>query len=60
MWALADRFWDDAEGRVIPAPVQAHARRHDSLIGQYLVADPRFDATASLLAHRKRPLADPA
>jgi hypothetical protein len=60
MWALADRFWDDAEGRVIPAPVQAHARRHDSLVGQYLVADPRFDATASLLAHRKRPLADPA
>jgi CubicO group peptidase (beta-lactamase class C family) len=56
MWALADRFWDDAEGRVIPAPVQPHARRHDSLIGQYLVADPKFDATASLLANRRRPL----
>jgi hypothetical protein len=56
MWALADRFWDDAEGRVIPAPVPPPARRHDSLVAQYFVADPRFDASASILAHRKRPL----
>lgn len=52
MWALADRFWDAAEGRVIPEPVRPRARRHDSLIGQYLVADPRFDASASVVAHR--------
>ena len=54
MWALADRFWDDAEGRVIPEPVHPPTRRHDSLIAQYLVADPRFDASASIVAHRKR------
>jgi hypothetical protein len=53
MWALADRFWDAAEGRVIPEPVHPRAHRHDSLIAQYLVADPRFDASASLVAHRK-------
>jgi hypothetical protein len=56
MWALADRFWDAAEGRVIPEPVhQHHVRRHDSLIAQYLVADPRFDASASIVSHRRRP-----
>ena len=27
---------------------------HDSLIGQYLVADPKFDADATLLEHRHR------
>lgn len=55
MWALADRFWDAAEGRVIPEPVHPRARRHDSLLAQYLVADPRFDASASIVAHRKGP-----
>ena len=53
MWALADRFWDAAEGRVIPEPVHPRPRRHDSLIAQYLVADPRFDASASIVSHRK-------
>jgi hypothetical protein len=52
MWALADRFWDAAEGRVIPEPVHPRPHRHDSLIAQYLVADPRFDASASLVSHR--------
>ena len=56
MWAVADRFWDAAEGRVIPEPVRPPARRHDSLIAQYLVADPRFDASASIVSHRKSPL----
>jgi hypothetical protein len=56
VWALADRVWDDAEGRVIPEPVHPPTRRHDSLIAQYLVADPRFDASASIVAPRHRPL----
>jgi hypothetical protein len=56
MWAVADRIWDDAEGRVIPEPVHAAARRHDSLIAQYLVGDPRFDPSASIVAPRRRPL----
>jgi len=51
MWALADRFWDTAEGRVIPAPVRPAPHRHDSLVAQYLVADPRFDAHAALIEH---------
>jgi hypothetical protein len=52
LWARADAFWDAAEGRVIPAPVRPAARRHDSLVAQYVVADPRFDDHARLLEHR--------
>jgi hypothetical protein len=52
IWALADRFWDAAEGRVIPEPVHPAPHRHDSLMGQYLVADPKFDAEATVLDHR--------
>ena len=51
IWALADRFWDAAEGRVIPEPVRPSPHRHDSLLGQYLVADPKFDADATILDH---------
>ena len=54
MWALADRFWDAAEGRVIPAPVRPPVHRHDSLMAQYLVADPKFDADATIVEHHKR------
>jgi hypothetical protein len=54
LWAMADRFWDAAEGRTIPQPVRPLPRRHDSLLWQYLVADPRFDATATLLQRRER------
>jgi hypothetical protein len=54
MWALADRFWDTAEGRVIPEPVHPAPHRHDSLMAQYLVADPRFDADATIMDHRHR------
>jgi hypothetical protein len=55
MWSLADRFWDSAEGRVIPEPVHPHAHRHDSLLAQYLVADPKFDASATIVEHHKQP-----
>jgi hypothetical protein len=51
IWALADRIWDAAEGRVIPAPVRPRPHRHDSLMGQYLVADPKFDADATIVEH---------
>ena len=54
MWALADRFWDSAEGRVIPEPVHPRPHRHDSLLAQYLVADPKFDADAPIMEHRHR------
>ena len=39
LWALADRFWDAAEGRVIPEPVRPHPHpeKHDSLIAQYVL-----------------------
>ena len=52
--ALADRFWDAAEGRVIPEPVRPRPHKHDSLMAQYLVADPKFDDHASLLEHHHR------
>lgn len=54
-WALADRFWDTAEGRVVPDPVRPHPHEHahDSLMAQYVMGEPRFDATAPLLTHRR-------
>ena len=54
IWALADRFWDAAEGRVIPDPVHPAPHRHDSLLAQYLVADPKFDTDATIVEHRHR------
>jgi hypothetical protein len=54
MWAWADRLWDAAEGRVIPDPVAPPHHRHDSLLAQYLVADPKFDADATIVEHRHR------
>ena len=54
LWAVADRFWDRAEGRVIPEPVHPVPHRHDSLLAQYLVGDPHFDNDASVIAHRHR------
>lgn len=53
IWSLADRFWDAAEGRVIPDPVRPQPRTHDSLLAQYLVADPKFDARATLVEHHR-------
>ena len=52
VWAWADRFWDSAEGRVIPEPVRPRHHHHDSLLAQYLVADPKFDADATIVEHR--------
>ena len=52
VWAFADRVWDSAEGRVIPEPVRPRPHRHDSLLAQYLVADPKFDADATIVEHR--------
>lgn len=54
IWAVADRFWDTAEGRVIPDPVRPAPHTHDSLMAQYFVADPKFDDHASLLEHHHR------
>ena len=54
VWALADRFWDLAEGRDIGEPVPPKPHTHDSLLAQYLVADPKFDDHASILEHRHR------
>lgn len=38
----ADHFWDSVEGRMVPEPVRAPKRR-PGLVGQYFLADPRFD-----------------
>jgi hypothetical protein len=58
MWSLADRFWDSAEGRVIPAPVKPAPHRHDSLLAQYLVADPKFDSQATIVEHHHKGASD--
>ena len=54
VWAVADRFWDLAEGRDIGEPVPPKPHTHDSLLAQYLVADPMFDDHATILEHRHR------
>lgn len=54
LWAVADRFWDGAQGRMVPEPKRPPHHSHDSLIAQYLVADPHFDGTAVLMEHRHR------
>lgn len=55
IWSLADRFWDTAEGRVVPKPVPPHPKdhSHDSLIRQYLTAEPLFDASAPVIGPRR-------
>jgi hypothetical protein len=39
---VADSFWDAVEGRYVPEP-ERPAKKEPGLIGQYLLADPRFD-----------------
>jgi hypothetical protein len=53
VWALADRFWDTAEGREIPPPVRPKPKDHsnDSLMSQYLVGEPRMNAEAPIVTH---------
>ncbi|WP_028656226.1 hypothetical protein [Nocardioides sp. J54] len=40
-----DRFWDTAEGRMVPEPVHPHRSREGRLT-QYLLADPHVDPPA--------------
>ena len=42
LWAKADRFWDAAEGRIVPEPEHPH-HKPPGLLAQYVLADPRFD-----------------
>jgi hypothetical protein len=37
-----DRFWDTAEGRMVPEPVRHHERSDDGPLTQYLLADPHL------------------
>jgi hypothetical protein len=37
-----DRFWDAAEGRMVPEPVHPHHRDDDGRLAQYLLADPHL------------------
>ena len=37
-----DRFWDAAEGRMVPEPVRHHDRAHQGRLTQYLLADPHL------------------
>lgn len=54
MWSVADRFWDSAEGRVIPEPVRPREHHGDSLMAQYLLGAPHFDDKADVFEHRHR------
>ena len=40
-----DRFWDTAEGRMVPEPVRHHDRAHQGKLTQYLLADPTSTRT---------------
>jgi len=37
-----DRFWDMAEGRMMPEPIRHHDRDHDGRVTQYFLADPHL------------------
>ncbi|HWJ81835.1 MAG TPA: hypothetical protein VNS55_06330 [Nocardioides sp.] len=37
-----DRFWDQAEGRMIPEPVRVHDHQRDGRLTQYLLAQSRL------------------
>jgi hypothetical protein len=37
-----DRFWDAAEGRMVPEPLHHHERSLDGRLTQYLLADPHL------------------
>jgi len=39
MATTVDRFWDNAQGRVIPEPRHPHDHSHDGLMTHYLLAD---------------------
>lgn len=56
VWAVADRFWDTTEDRMVPQPVRPPSREHahDSLMAQYLVGEPHFDADAPVFARHGR------
>lgn len=56
VWAVADRFWDTTEDRMVPPPVRPPSKEHDhdSLLAQYLIGEPRFDPDAPVVAHRRR------
>lgn len=43
MMRVADAFWDSVEGRFVPEPDHKPHKR-PGLIGQYVMADPRFEA----------------
>lgn len=55
VWSVADRFWDTAEGRVVPEPVRSQPRdhSHDSLLRQYLTGVPHLDAEAPVIGPRQ-------
>jgi hypothetical protein len=37
-----DRFWDTAEGRMLPEPVHSATHSRDGRLTRYLLADPDF------------------
>lgn len=40
--ARVDKFWDTAEGRMVPEPLHHHDRSKDGRLAQYLLADPHL------------------
>lgn len=40
---VVDRFWDTAEGRMVPDPVRHHDREHQGPLTQYLLGDPHLE-----------------
>ena len=47
-----DSFWDTAEGRMAPEPNRPQKKK-PGLLGQYLLADPRFDEEETTSQDRK-------
>jgi len=47
LWSIADRFWDEAEGRVIPHRPAKPPARPDSLIHRYMTGAPEHQPDES-------------
>ncbi|MCL2543783.1 MAG: hypothetical protein FWE71_15170 [Nocardioidaceae bacterium] len=42
-----DRFWDTAEGRMLPEPVHTASHAHNGPLARYLLADPEMPTEAT-------------
>jgi hypothetical protein len=55
LWARADRFWDDAEGRIVPRRRRWGSPHRDSLLSRYFTGMPRHTPEGTKPGRRRGP-----